>query len=141
MHSRDTLIENEYARMWYYPKPGIVHHQFLQPISGEAFQSVLLTGLRMLKKHGAHKWLSDDRLNSILSAEDSAWSQDFWLPQAAQAGWKYWALLPPDKSRGQINMQRLTDYIVERYKVILQTFSDPDLAWQWLAHLDEVGNI
>ncbi len=133
MRNRISLIENEYASMWHYPDEGIIHHEFLQPIAGKEFQNVLLTGLQILKEQGAQKWLSDDRLNSMLSAEDSAWSQDFWLPRAYQAGWRYWAVLPPIKARGQINMKRLTEYVGYLPKIKIQIFSDPDEAWQWLA--------
>jgi hypothetical protein len=132
MKVRITKIENEHALLWYYPNQRIIHHQFLQPISGEAFQSVLMAGLDLMREHGAEKWLSDDRNNSILPAEDSAWSQDYWLPRAYQAGWKYWAVLPPAKARGRINMQRLMDFVGEQRKVKIQIFSDPDDAWQWL---------
>ncbi len=133
MNTRTTLIENEFACLWFYPDEGIVHHKFLQPVAEESFRNVLMTGLRLMREHGAHKWLSDDRNNSILSAEDSAWSQDYWLPRAFKAGWKYWALLPPAKARGQVNMQRLMEYIGESRKVTIELFSDPDEAWRWLA--------
>ncbi len=133
MTTRTTLIENEYANLWYYPAEKIVHHQFLQPVVDDQFQSILRTGLRMMSEHGAQKWLSDDRNNSILSAEDSAWSQDFWLPRAYEAGWRYWAVLPPTKARGQINMKRLTEYVGAQHRVDIKIFSDPDEAWQWLA--------
>ncbi len=137
MNPRTTLVENEFACMWYYPDDRIIYHQILQPIAGEPFRNLLLTGLRALKEHGAQKWLSDDRLNSILSAEDSAWSQEYWLPLAAKAGWKQWALLPPVKARGQVNMKRLSGHIAERYRVNIQFFSNPDEAWQWLAPQSE----
>jgi hypothetical protein len=133
MTARNTLIENEYANLWYYPEERIIHHKFLQPVADEEFYSVLRTGLRLMQEHGAQKWLSDDRNNSILSAEDSAWSQDFWLPRAYQAGWKYWAVLPPVKARGKINMKRLMEYVGEHRRVDIKIFSDPDEAWQWLA--------
>jgi hypothetical protein len=132
MKIRITKIENEYANLWYYPNERIIHHQFLQPVFGEIFQSVLITGLDLMKQHGAQKWLSDDRRNSILPAEDSAWSQDYWLPRAYQAGWKYWAVLPPSKARGRINMERLTEFVGKRSGMEIKIFSDPDEAWQWL---------
>lgn len=132
MENRITLIENDYACLWYYPDVAIVHHKFLQPVSEDSFRNVLMTGLRLLKENGAQKWLSDDRNNSILSAEDSAWSQDYWLPLAYKAHWKYWALLPPAKARGQVNMKRLMEYIIEKYKVSAELFDDPEQAWQWL---------
>ncbi|MES9969282.1 MAG: hypothetical protein ABW092_04560 [Candidatus Thiodiazotropha sp.] len=133
MKNRITQVESEYACLWFYPDEGIIHHQFLQPISGDDFKTVLMSGLHLMEEYGAQKWLSDDRKNSILPAEDSAWSQDYWLPRAIQAGWKYWAVLPPIKARGQINMKRLVEYVGERQNIEIEIFSDPDQAWQWLA--------
>ena len=133
MNTIIPIIENEYARLWYYPVAGIVHHKFLQPASDDAFRKVLTSGLKLLKEHGAQKWLSDDRENSILSAESSAWSQDYWLPLAVKAGWKYWAMLPTANPRGQVNLKRLMKYVNETYGIRVEVFSDPDAAWQWLA--------
>lgn len=132
MHIRDTLLDNEYASLWFYPDDHIIHHQFHQPIADEVFRSVLMTGLEIMRDKGVHKWLSDDRNNSILSAEDSAWSQDYWLPLALEVGWKFWAVLPPSKARGRINMERLVEFVGIGTSVEIQLFSDPDAAWQWL---------
>ncbi len=131
MDSKITILKNEFADMWYYPDTGIIHHKLLQPIKGEDFRNLLMAGLTTVKKYGAQKWLSDDRQNAFVSAEDSAWSQDIWLPQIVQAGWKYWAMLPPEKSRGQINMQRLMNH-VDRFKISVEVFSDPKEALDWL---------
>ncbi|MEW8428615.1 MAG: BtrH N-terminal domain-containing protein, partial [gamma proteobacterium symbiont of Ctena orbiculata] len=104
----------------------------------DAFRSVLMAGLELMREEGVRKWLSDDRNNSILSAEDSAWSQDYWLPRALEAGWKYWAVLPPRKARGRINMERLMEFVGLGTRVEIQLFSDPDAAWQWLKDQDRV---
>lgn len=138
MNNRVTLLDNEYASLWYYPDDHIIHHQFHQPIADDAFRSVLMAGLELMREEGVHKWLSDDRNNSILSAEDSAWSQDYWLPRALEAGWKYWAVLPPRKARGRINMERLMEFVGLGTRVEIQLFSDPDAAWQWLKDQDRV---
>ncbi len=134
MSTRNTLIENEYACLWHYPDEGIIHHRLLQPVFGDIFRNVLMTGLGVMRVHGARKWLSDDRGNSILSADDSAWSQEYWLPRALDAGWKYWAVLPPSRARGQLNMTRLMEFVGELSGVNIEIFSDPDEAWQWLAN-------
>ncbi len=131
MDSKITILENEFANMWYYPDKGIIHHKLLQPIKGEDFRDLLMAGLTTVKKYGAQKWLSDDRKNAFVSAEDSAWSQDFWLPQSVKAGWKYWAMIPPEKVRGQINMQRLI-HDVDRFKIVVEVFSSPNEALDWL---------
>ncbi|MES9992456.1 MAG: hypothetical protein ABW098_10915 [Candidatus Thiodiazotropha sp.] len=132
MSERTTLIDNDYATLWFYPDDLIIHHEFHRPIADEAFRSVLMTGLGLMQDRGALKWLSDDRNNSILSAEDSAWSQDYWLPRALQAGWKLWAVLPPLKARGRINMERLMEFVGNTSAMEIQIFSDPEKALQWL---------
>lgn len=134
MKPKITILQNQYANMWYYPNEGIIHHKILQPISGDEFKNLLLNGLTVIKKYGAQKWLSDDRNNSYFVGEDTAWSEDIWRPQAVKAGWKYWALIPPDNARGQINMQRLTTN-VEHYKIDIKVFTDPTEAFEWLASL------
>jgi hypothetical protein len=132
MSTKITVIESDSAYLWFYPEHGIVHHQFLKPLTGDTFQRVLLAGLRLLNEHHAQKWLSDDRGNPLLSADDSAWSQDYWLPRAREAGWKYWAVVLPDKARGQVVMRRLMSFVGEESGVILDVFPDPDSALQWL---------
>ena len=133
MTQKITQLENEHASLWFYPDEGIIHHKFHHPTCGEDFQKVLLTGLQVMKEYKASKWLSDDRNNTNLPAEDSAWSQDIWLPRAIKAGWKYWAMLPPVKARGRINIERLTGFVVEQYKITVEIFTNPDDAWTWLA--------
>lgn len=133
MMAKITVLENEYANLWYYPEQGIIHHQLLQPVPDETFRTVLMTGLRLMQEHGATKWLSDDRLNTILPPETSAWSQDYWFPLARKAGWSHWAMLKPAKARGRINVERLMAYAEETYDFDIKIFSDPDAAWQWLA--------
>jgi hypothetical protein len=139
MQEKLTLIENEYASLWYYPATAIIHHQFLQPVFGDVFRSVLMTGLELMKKHGAQKWLSDDRQNTILPPDDAAWSQERWLEQAYQAGWKYWAVVPPVNARGRINMERLVAFVGENKRMRIQIFRNPDKAWQWLVNQDDIS--
>jgi hypothetical protein len=127
-----TQFENDHASLWYYPEAGIIHHKFHQPTGGETFQAILMTGLRLMESNHAIKWLSDDRNNLMLPPEDSAWSQDYWLPRAIKAGWKYWAMLPPDNARGRINIERLVKFVADQKIVTLKLFSDPDEALKWL---------
>ncbi|MEJ2622202.1 MAG: hypothetical protein P8163_18715 [Candidatus Thiodiazotropha sp.] len=132
MNERITKLENEYANLWFYPEYGIIHHQFLQPMSDRHFKTTLMTGLELMREYRVVKWLSDDRANSITSADAGAWSQEYWLPRAYQAGWKYWAVLPPIKARGRINMERLVGYVGQQMKIEIEVFADPDDALQWL---------
>jgi hypothetical protein len=132
MNARKTLIENDFASLWYHPDEGIIQHEFLQPVPDDIFMEVLMSGLEIMQEHGAQKWLSDDRGNSILSAEASAWSLDYWLPRAIQAGWKYWALIPTTNRRALVNIKRLMAYTAETNTIEIKLFSNPDEGWQWL---------
>jgi hypothetical protein len=133
MEQRITVIDSDAACLWYHPGAGIVHHQFNKPVGGDVFQNVLMVGLRLLNEHHARKWLSDDRANAMLPADDSAWSQEYWLPRAVQAGWKYWAVIPPAKARGRVTMKRLMSFVGEEAGVTIRIFSESEQALQWLA--------
>ena len=89
MKIRVNHLDTNYAKLRFYPAVGLFHHQFLKPVEGDEYRSVLMKGLELLLEHGAQKWLSDDRLNSLLIPEGVEWSQMTWLPQAYEAGWRY----------------------------------------------------
>jgi hypothetical protein len=126
-----TIIDSPFATLWYYPDKKIVHHRIHKFIFGKDFRDLLMAGTEVLKKNQAAKWLSDDRSNSVLSKEDVEWSEAHWSPPTAQAGWKYWAIVQPDKVLGQLAMSRL----MEKYAalgVTARIFSDPTEAMAWL---------
>lgn len=126
-----TLYDNEFATMWYIPEKKIVHHQMHKFMFGEEFQKFLLTGTEAIKKNHATKWLSDDRNNSVLRKEDMEWGMVNWLPQSVQGGWKFWAVVQPEKVIAQMNMEQLAkDYA--KMGIVAKFFSDPDAAMKWL---------
>jgi hypothetical protein len=129
--SKATLIDNDYVTLWYDPEKKIVHHKFHKYIYGQQFRDVLEKGLEVFKEKGSQKWLSDDRNNSALPTEDTNWAQSNWAPRVIAAGWKYWAIVLPEKVIGQMNMQHFIDNYSEK-GVAVQVFSDPDEALSWL---------
>lgn len=130
-----TVIDGDRASLWYHPESGIVHHQFHRYVYGDHFRSVLNEGLALFKKHGATKWLSDDRGNSALSPEDAEWADTDWLPRVIDAGWKYWAIVLPESVVGKMNMRRFIEH-EESLGVEVQIFTDPVLALAWLESVD-----
>lgn len=66
-----TIIDTDYATLWYHPDTKIVHHQMHRFTYGEQFRQVLEKGLEIFQQYGAQKWLSDDRKNSALPAADA----------------------------------------------------------------------
>ncbi|MCK6578802.1 MAG: hypothetical protein L6Q98_11910 [Anaerolineae bacterium] len=128
---KTTALDTDYATVWYYPESKIVHHVFHRFIHGEPFRDVLETGLRIFEENGANKWLSDDRKNSALPTEDMAWSTQDWSPRCLSAGWKYWAILMPDKRAGQLNMDRIAKQLIDQ-GLVVRVFEHTDEALAWL---------
>src|SRR5690348_10321375 len=90
-----VLLESEYFSLRFYPETKIVHHEFRRFVYGEEFRRVLEKGLEVFERHGASKWLSDDRGNSAILPEDGEWALNAWAPRVMRAGWKYWAVVMP----------------------------------------------
>jgi len=126
-----TILDTPLVTLWYHSDTKIVHHQIHKFISGKEFRDFLLAGSDVLIKNGARKWLSDDRGNSALANEDVTWSHRQWFPQTARGGWKYWAIVQPDKVLAQSVMQRLVEEY-SKYGVTAQFFTDPTQAMRWL---------
>jgi hypothetical protein len=127
-----TIIDNPFVTLWFHPEIGVVHHQIHQFISGSMFREFLLAGTDVLIKNKATKWLSDDRANAVLRPEDVDWSHHHWFPKTALAGWKYWAIVRPEKTVGQVTMKGLADEY-GKYGITSKSFANPDDAMLWLA--------
>ncbi len=129
--SKITILDTDYATLWYHPETKIVQHVFHRFIYGPRFREVLETGLQIFKEHGAQKWLSDDRKNSTLTADDTKWALNDWNPRVYAAGWKYWAIVMPDKVVGQLNMERIMKDNIA-LGLTIKVFEDADEALKWL---------
>jgi hypothetical protein len=129
--SQVTIVDGEYATLWYHPDSGIVHHYFKSSVSGEDFRRVLNRGIELLEEHGACKWLSDDRNNSALSPEDSLWAFSDWEPRVLDTKWRYWAIVSPEEIVGRMDMARNIAAIRER-GIEVRVFTDPAAALAWL---------
>ena len=126
-----VILDNDAVSLRYYPGKKIVHHELKKFVHGETFRNVLEQGLALFKEYGAFKWLSDDRGNGALKPTDAEWALSDWAPRVMAAGWRYWAVVMPEKVIGQMNMRRW----IETYAaqgVTAQAFTDPDEAFRWL---------
>lgn len=126
-----TVIDNDYASLKVYPDKKIVHHEFKKFFFGDNFKNFMMDAADVFIKHACNKWLSDDRGNSAIRQEDLQWAQENWEPKILKAGWKYWAIIMPEKAIGQMNMKK----IIERYKqkgIIVNAFSSTEAALSWL---------
>ncbi len=126
-----TILDNEFATLWYYTDTKIVHHQIKKYIYGNHLQELLNKGTETLQQNKAQKWLSDDRNNNALTSQDQEWANNIWFPNTAKVGWKYWALVQPEKVTGQLNMKKQAN-VVTNGGVTVCTFNDPIEAMNWL---------
>jgi hypothetical protein len=132
--SAQLILDNDFASLWLHPDTKIVHHQFKKYIHGTQFREVLNSGYDLLVKHRCTKWLSDDSNNGAVTPEDEKWSQNEWFPRVLKAGWKHWAVLPPTKIVGQMNIKRFAETYGKR-GLNAQIFTDLDTAMAWLVAL------
>ena len=130
-----TLMDTDYATLWFYPEAGIVHHAFHKYIYGEEFRSVLTLGLEVVQQSGAQKWLSDDRHASSMPQADYDWAEKHWIEPMIHSGWKYWAVVLPDKLVGRQSLLRVMEAYA-KYGLQVATFDDPTAAYAWLESVD-----
>ncbi len=126
-----TVLDDENISMWYYPESKILHHQIHRFFYGKQWRDALDKGVEVFKKHGAQKWLSDDREITALTKEDLEWGDRDWFPRVAASGWKYWAIIMPAKVVGQMTIKKLAENYSAR-GVTTRVFSSPEEAKKWL---------
>ena len=125
--SKTVIVDNEYVTVWCYPIEGIIYHQFHKYCYGEIFREMLTTSLEAFEKNKCTKWLSDDRKFGAILPADKEWGDQFWRPRMLAAGWKYWAMVLPEKVTGKMNIEKL----VQEYEglgVTVSYHSDPESA-------------
>ncbi len=125
------LLDNEWGTVRYHPVDRYIYHTFKQPVGGEAFHHILNTGLKHLREQKAIKWLSDDRENAAFAPEDIEFSVADWGPRAAQAGWKFWALVVPATLAGQSSMSAIVEAFYN-LGVRVSVFTEVEKAREWL---------
>ncbi len=127
----EIFVDNEYVTLGYNSETQTVFHTFHQFIQGKDLYDALNTGIDVLREKGAVKWLSDDRKNTGVTPEDTDWSMNDWGPRAAQAGWKYWALVVPEELAGRGAMSGIVEQFFN-LGVQVMVFTEVKEAQDWL---------
>lgn len=126
-----TILETNQITVWYHSDTRIIHHVMHQYTHGQAFRDALMAGADAMKKYRAYKWLSDDRHNPVLGPEDQKWGIEIWEPEVLKAGWRYWAIVQPERAIAKLRMTKLAERYSEK-GVTVQLFTDPEEAMKWL---------
>lgn len=128
---KTTILDTEKAALWYYPDKKIIHNQQRKYLYGEPYREFLNEVTNAFQKYKAEKLLSDDRKNSGISKDDQEWGNTEWFPRTKAAGWKYWAVVQPENSIGQLTMKRVIANITSQ-GITAEVFKDPNQAMAWL---------
>jgi hypothetical protein len=100
------------------------------PDYGKNFIAVLLRHFQV-EKDNIHVPHIYQRLLNRAGILNSEWGITNWFPRVFNSGWKYWAIVMPDKVVGQMNMKRFIDNYAQQ-GLAIQIFDDPDEALKWL---------
>ena len=125
------ISENDYTTLFYHTSRRIIHYVIHRSVFGDCYREGMLKGVDLLRKHGARKWLSDCRNGGAVLSDDVEWSRSEFYPKAVMAGWKYWAVVPPEKMVGQLSMKRLAGYF-DHPDFKTEFFTDEEKALAWL---------
>lgn len=128
------VFENDVAILRYH-SDGIIHHEFKTRATGKAFREVLEEGLAQMIRTKATKWLSDDRKHTVVEEEDEKWARAEWFPKVAAAGWKFWAVVNPEKAVGQMQTARHAKFF-ELGGIKVAAFSTTEQAFEWLRTIE-----
>jgi hypothetical protein len=130
MMEKELILENEYVSLWFYPEDKIVHHQLHKFIFGDHYKDFFTKGADVFEENGCVKWLSDDTHSSALRQEDIDWGMVNWVPRMIKAGWKYWALVMPNKAVAKMNHRELIEHFKEQgVTVEIVSNTQEGLAW------------
>ena len=126
-----TIIDDEFVTLWYHPDEKVIHHKIHKFLVSGVFERLLGTGAELMEKHGAVKWLSDDRNNVVVAPEDREWSDKVWAPRVMKAGFKYWAIVVPSQAVAELQMKALR---AKRQKqgLAVEMFETVEAAMAWL---------
>jgi len=126
-----VVLDTKQITVRYYPESKIIHHEMHEYTHGKDFRDALMAGVEAMKRYGADKWLSDDRKNPVLNSDDRQWGEDVWAPQVLKAGWKYWAIVQPEKALARVRMEERGEAFAKR-GVTVEFFAEPGEALRWL---------
>ena len=133
---KTIVFQSETATMVFYPVVNIVHNTFRGKPTGQDFREALDAGVKVMKEHGATKWLSDDRENEVVfSPEDHEWADNDWFPRMKKNGWKTWAMVVPEFVKARLNVKEIIDKNYDR-GIRIAVFTDVNEALQWLIKVD-----
>lgn len=106
-----TVVDTEVFTAWCFPTKRLIHHQFHRYCYGEIFRANLIKATEAFEQYNCFKWLADDRgFTGALHPDDWEWGAVHFTPRAIKAGWKYYAMVLPDKVIAAMRQSQLVEH-------------------------------
>ena len=131
------LYASEYITVEYHPDDKLIFHQVHRPIGKQSkiLKEALNAGTEAMKKHGIHKWVSDDRRNDALDPDLETWGNTVWIPKTIEAGWKYWANVVPEDIHAAGSLVPAIEGL-HKFGLKMRVFVEVEDAFKWIKEAD-----
>lgn len=126
-----TVFEHKQVTVWYDPDKNILHNQIHEYTYGDVFRQFLMAVVDAMTHYRTTKVLSDDRKNPVLHPDDQKWAREMWEPKMIEAGWKYWAIVQPERMIANMRMIKFAERLLH-LGIIVELFDDVEDAMRWL---------
>jgi hypothetical protein len=101
-------------------------------VEGNDFKKGLNTGLELVQKNSARKWLADLRRLGVVTQEDQEWSNNDWFPRAISAGLTHMAIVVPHNIIAKWSVDRIMSKVAGT-NLTTHYFDNVEQARDWLA--------
>jgi|GEM_PF-616372 hypothetical protein len=126
------LHDDEDATIEVHPAQRLVRLTWKQPCNGEAYRSMLLRLLDVVRETGARLWLSDGRRSGRIMPEDQAWTMAEYTPKVLQAGLVRIAIVNREDLSDRNVIEQMVDATPKEAPYDIAFFQDPAIAQLWL---------
>ncbi|WP_201978687.1 hypothetical protein [Hymenobacter rubidus] len=129
-------FENPVGRVLEHPH-GYALVQYAEgPRDFATFQALLTHTHQLLRRHGWHKILADQRYITTFTAEEQQWVANYWLERSAQDGYElYGAVLVSGERLAHLPPDALADTLHQQSALRYRLFATEDEATAWLLQL------
>jgi hypothetical protein len=100
-------------------------------IEGEQVHLGLETGLALLQKNRASRWVADVRRLGPVRQVDQTWINQVWFPRAIEGGLRYLATVTPKSAIARMSVKQIMSKVNDT-EVFHSYFDELEQARQWL---------
>ncbi len=124
--------EQEYVKVFWDADTEAVHLVWKGFVNGEQLRDGLEAGLRLVREHGAKRWVGDCKLLGPLGKGDQAWVNTDWFPRLLGTGLERMAVIIPQKMIASMAVESIMQEI-EGTALVTCHFGDYAEGCEWVA--------